>query len=127
MQEPATTPLYHRLNVWALTASFAISGLILGFITLPLRLLKRHGEERMFGGPPPWAGAGTPHPWTGPSGAPQPWSGSFEPHGPWAAHAMMHHGPGVGWHIIAIVIVAIFAGIAGALIAAVYNALLPRK
>jgi len=66
-------------------------------------------------------------PWPGPSGAPQPFGGAMQPH-PWGAmHPMLlHHGPSVAVLLILVVVFAIVAGIAGAIVAVVYNALLPR-
>jgi len=125
MQETTITPQFLRLRVWALTVAFAASAFVVGLLSLPVHLLKMHrlGPGELPGGPGAWPG-GRVQPWPTPSGAPQPYGGAMGPHA-WGAHPMMAH-HGVALVLLLIVVFAIVAGIAGAIVAAVYNALLPK-
>ena len=125
MQEPASSP-FARLHVWALTASFATAALILGLLSLPLHLLRRRAYEGYggpFGAAPMVVPGASPQPWPVPSGA----HGWPEWHHAWGGgYAMMHHlSPGIA--VLIVISMAIVAGIGGAIVASVYNALLPKK
>ena len=119
MQETTPNPTFARLHVWALTVAFSATALIIGILSLPVHLLRHHGGRP--GGFHEWGeGPGGMRPWPVPSGAPQPWTGP---------PAMIHHDGGLALaHVlIALVVFAILAGLAGAIIAATYNALLKRS
>jgi|GEM_PF-2384355 len=125
MQETTPVPQFLRLRVWALTVAFAASAFVVGLLSLAVHLLKVH--RRVPGPFPGGMGGypgGRPQPWPAPSGAAQPWGGGMYPHALGAHPMMAHHG--VLLALLLIVIFAIVAGIAGSIVAAVYNALLPK-
>lgn len=131
MQEPTPAPPFQRLHVWSLTLSFAITTLIIGLLTLPAVLIARRAHEEPFEGSPPWAAPGaSPQPLPGASGAPRPWEGPYWHHGWGGPYPMLlqhHHPLSPAFHVLVIVSMAILAGIGGAIIAALYNAFLPKK
>lgn len=102
---PSPTSLYLRLNVWGLALASALTTVILGLIAWPIHaMMMAHAAARYgtYGGP--WQGM--------PSG----------PHAP----MMMH--PGLGaWHFFGLIIVMIWAGVGGAILAALYNAFIARR
>jgi hypothetical protein len=102
MQQPAQ-PVFLRLHVWGFAVASAVAAVALCLLTLPLHLWmhQRHGAYGMMHG-----GLGTY---------------------PGAGHMMMSH-PGLGlWPLWALILVALWAGIAGAIVAAVYNAIAQRR
>lgn len=99
-----------RLHVWGLTVASGVAALLMGLLALPLHLLKYAHEMRapMMRGP-----MGTP------PGMGYPPQGVLEPHA-WQA------GGGIGLLVLGLILLAVWGGIAGAVVAAVYNALLPK-
>jgi hypothetical protein len=96
-----------RLHVWGLTVASGVAALLMGLLALPLHLLKLHGL--MTRGP-----MGTP------PGMGYPPQGMMQPHA-W------HAGGGIGLLVLGLILLAVWGGIAGAVVAAVYNALLPKS
>ena len=104
--QSVTVPRYLSLNVWSLTLGSASAALVLGIVTLPMKMLAIH--HRM--------GYGFTGPGPGPGTVPAPDIG------------MMHHAAfaTLPWHIVGLLAFVILVGIGGAIIAAVYNASLPK-
>ncbi len=100
---PTTPPGYVRVHVWSATLAAAVTALLLGLIAWPIRAAL-------------WAHAWRHGAWRGMTGAPAH---------PMMAHPMLFH-PMAGVHLLAIVVVAIWAGIGGAVFAALYNAFAPQ-
>jgi len=121
MQETPTTQ-YLRLRVWALTVGFAASAFVVGILALPAHLLKAAHAHQMMGGP---FGPGE-RPWPLPSGIQLP-PGMPPGPGPHDTLFFVHHEPSIAIAIFGLLAVTVVAGIAGAIIAAVYNALLPKQ
>jgi len=96
MQNLPASPGYSHLSVWGFAVGFAASALFLGVIMWPAGMMM-HGAW----GSNPMMGQG--------------------------AHPMMGYGSGYGWwHTGGLLLGAIIAGVAGAIIAAVHNALVPK-
>ncbi len=96
--ESPSIPSYVRLNVWGLTVASAVTALLLGLISWPLHAMmwmNRMGGYGMHGPGYPMPGPGYP---------------------------MMQGGYFGVWHLELLVIVAVWAGIGGAALAAIYNA-----
>lgn len=103
--QSVTAPRYLSLNVWSLTLGSACAALVLGIVVLPVKMLAIH--HRM--------GYGITGPGPGPGTVPGPDIGMY--------HAAFASLP---WHIVALLAIVILVGIGGAIIAAVYNASLPK-
>jgi hypothetical protein len=98
MQEPIQ-PLFQRLSIWAMSVAFATAAFALAVLAFPLAMLHHHmGYKMMRGG-----------------GYPMPQAGGD--------YGMMHAGgmPWM-WHIGMLLVFVLWAGISGAIVAAVYNA-----
>jgi hypothetical protein len=102
---------YGRLHVWGLTVASGAAALLMGLLALPLHLLKHVHEMRepMMRGP-----MGTP------PGMGYPPQGMMQPH-------TWHAGGEIGLLVVGLILLAVWGGIAGAVVAAVYNALLPKS
>jgi len=118
MQEQITTA---PLRVWPFALATSAAAIILGILAIPIHFVKhmamaRHFEhfrvDRMPGGP----GPAVPVPPGVPAGP--------EVHGAWLA---AHIGLGIEWAIVGLIVLAVYAGVAGAVLAAVYNALASRR
>ena len=116
------------LRVWPFTLSAAAAALVVGILAIPIHLVKHMTMQRHFetfgmprtpGGP----GPGMPAP-NMPPGMPQPGMPGPEVHGVWQT---AHPGIGIEWAIIGLVVIAVYSGVAGAVLAAVYNALIFRR
>jgi hypothetical protein len=100
---PAASRVYARLHVWSLSLASALTTLLLGLIAWPIHAMMMARAAARYGM------------YTG------PWRGMAGPHAP-----MMH--PALGsWHLLGLVIVLIWAGIAAAILAALYNAFIPKR
>lgn len=100
MQQP-NQPVLLRLGVWAFAVASAVAAAALCILTLPVHLWM---HER-------FAGYGMMH------------GGGYPGAGPW----MMHQG-GLGlWPLWALILVSLWAGIGGAIVAAVYNTVVQRR
>jgi hypothetical protein len=97
-----------HINVWGLTVGFAAAAIVVGLLSWPLHLMVRWAVWGM-GGP-------------GMMGAPGMMGGG--PMG--AAHPTIGGGTLAVWYIGGLLAFAIIASVAGAIIAAVHNALQPR-
>lgn len=89
-----------RLNVGAMAAASAVTALIIAILALPLHLMR---ERTMLATP-----RGTIFPAPGP---PHPMGGGFA----------------LGFLLVWLLIVLVYAGVAGALFAAIYNVTLTRR
>lgn len=120
MQElPASAPL----RVWPFTLAAAATALLVGILTIPIHILK-HMAMRRFEFETP-IGPGVPHLPGGPGPAfPPPGPGGPDMHGTWFA---VHAGLGIEMLVIGLIVVAVYAGVAGAVFAAVYNAIATRR
>jgi hypothetical protein len=96
---------YFRFNVWATTLASAATGLIIVILSLPFhRMHPRMGlAGPRIGIVAPGVGVVPPHP------------------------APLGGGPVVGWIFIGLLAVIVYAGIAGAIFAAIYNAIVSRR
>jgi hypothetical protein len=102
MQTPSPL-VWQRLNVWGFTVASATAAVVLCIVTLPLHIWMRHH----------WTPYGMMH-----------GGGAYTSPG----YPMMHHaGFGLMHVVVALVMVAVFAGIGGAVVAAVYNAMLRER
>ena len=116
------------LRVWPFTLAASATALVVGILTIPIHLVKhmamaRHFETygvRVPGGP----GPGMPLPSLPPGVPPPGMPGGPEAHGVWIA---AHPGLGIEWAIIGLIVIAVYAGVAGAVFAAVYNAIVSRR
>ena len=95
--EQPTQTVFARLHVWGFTVSCAVAAAVLSVLALPLHMWK-HEHFAGYG-----MGQGGPGPY-GPEG-----------------HAM-----GL-WPVWMLLLVTLWAGIAGAIVAAVYNAMVARR
>ena len=93
-------PFFQRLSIWAMSVAFATAAFALAVLTFPLAMLHHHMGYKMMRG----------------SGYPMP--------APGGDYAMMHHAGGMPWmwHIGMMLAFVLWAGISGAIVAAVYNA-----
>jgi hypothetical protein len=129
MQEQ--TAIVPTLRVWPFTLAAGASALVIGILAIPIHIIKHfsHGGgmvERMervgpgMPGPGMPGGPGVP----GTPGMPGPMMPGPEMHGAWQT---AHVGFGIEWAIIGLIVIAVYAGVAGAVFAAVYNALVTRR
>jgi hypothetical protein len=99
---------YLKFNVGATAAASAVTALIIAILALPLHLMR---ERAVVG----FAGAGRVFPGPGrefpPAGMPHPMGGGFA----------------LGLLLVWLLIVLVYAGVAGALFAAIYNVTLTRR
>jgi hypothetical protein len=98
MQE-SPQPVYLRFHVWGFTVASAVAAAVLCLLTLPVHMWKHQryaGYGMLHGGPGAYPGAGP---------------------------AMMHHAGFGLWPLWALILVVLWAGIGGAIFAAVYNAM----
>src|ERR1700687_5595026 len=119
-QTVSATPL----RVWPFTVASATTALVVGILAIPIHIVKHmaHGFDREMGMPRPPEGGVLP-PGAMPGGPMMPGGPGAEMHGAWAMHA----GLGIEWAIVGLIVVAVYAGVAGAVFASVYNALLARR
>ena len=105
MEQPQQ-PKSLSLDVWSVTAASALTALIVAILSLPLHLMH---AGRMVGG-----AMGGPR-----SGMPM--QGMMQPH--------LAPSPGMilVWVLIVLLVVFVYGGIAGAIFAALYNAILTRR
>jgi hypothetical protein len=116
-----------RLNVWGLSIASAATVLLLALLALPLHLAahahRMHAHALrgpMMRGPfgyPPVTGSPPP-------GGPAFPAPHFPPPGMMEHHAA--YGGGLGLLALALVAIVLWGGLAGALVAVIYNALLPK-
>lgn len=122
MQETSsTTPL----RVWPFTLAAASTAVVVGIMTIPIHILKHFAVKRFEFETP--MGQNFPRvPGPGPGFPPPPPAGPMGPemHGAWQ---MAHVGIGIEWIVIGLLVVAVYAGVAGAVFAAVYNAMATRR
>jgi hypothetical protein len=100
-----------RLNIWALTIGFTVAAMVDGLLAWPAHVWMhpRFGmgtSPGMFGGP---GAVGVP----GMMGQ----QGMVAMHGSWNA----------GWVLVCLLALGVYAGVAGAIIGAVYNAVVSRR
>jgi hypothetical protein len=98
---------YLKLNVRAATLASAITAVIMVVLSLPVHIVMYAHEMR---------------PEMAPGGGPMP-------HGP-GSEMMQPPMWGIGfagWIIVALLVVIVYSGVAGAIFAAIYNALLPKR
>ena len=93
---------YLRLNVWATCVSFAVAAAALAILAWPFTLLAHHRMYEMHDGGYPMMHGG-------------------------AAYGKYGGGAAVGVHVGIFLAFVIWAGIAGAIVAAVYNAMVGRR
>jgi hypothetical protein len=99
--QSAPVSAFLQLNVGAFALACAITAFIAGLVAWPFQAMM-------------WARAAR-------YGVYGPWHGMAGPHAP-----MMHAGLGA-WHLLALVILFVWAGIFGAILAALYNAFVPKR
>lgn len=100
MQQPEPQPItFSRLNVWGVTLSGALTALIILILSLPFHLMHQRsmGEPRGFS-----PGAAAQHPMMGGEGI-------------------------VAFVLIALLLALVYGGVAGAIFASIYNAILNRR
>ncbi|HEY9085990.1 MAG TPA: hypothetical protein VIN40_08675 [Candidatus Tyrphobacter sp.] len=99
-----------KLNVWATTVSSAVTALIMVILWLPFHLM--HGRRML--------GHGTFGPMQGSMPANAAAQGMMVPHA-------MGGGVLVGWLLVGILVVLVYAAVTGALFAAIYNAIAHKR
>jgi len=117
MQEQSTAA---PLRVWPFALATSAAAVIIGILSIPIHLVKHFAMARHFEGYRVERIPGGPGPGVPPAGVP----GGPEVHGAWMA---AHIGLGIEWAIVALIVLAVYAGVAGAVLAAVYNALAARR
>lgn len=100
---PPVAGPFLRLHVWSLALASALTALILAIIAWPIHAMMMARAAVRYG---------TYGGWQGPAGA----------HAP----LMMHHTMGP-WHLLGVTVVMVWAGIGGAIVAALYNAFIGRS
>jgi len=106
MQQPEHDSAYLRLNVWTAALASAITAVIIAVLSLPVHLTMHARAMRET-----W----------GPNGAPSP-----GPPGTMMQSPMWGAGF-AAWIIVALLVVIVYSGVAGAIFAAIYNALLRKR
>ena len=101
MQQSEPQPAaFLRLNVWGVTLSSALTALIVLILSFPLHLMHQRSMAGARGGGPDF---GAPHPMMGGDGI------------------------SVAFVLIALLLALVYGGVAGAIFASLYNAILNRR
>jgi hypothetical protein len=93
-----------KLNVWSVTLASVITAVVMTVLTLPFRALVAAHMMRV---------------WSAEGGAALP--------GAMMRHPMLGGGFGIAALFVGLLVVVVYSGIAGALFAAIYNALVARQ
>lgn len=99
-----------KLSIRAVTLSSALTTLIMTLLLLPLHLLHRHAMMLMA----PGARSGGMMP-------------GMMPHDQMTFHAQLGSWPVIAWILLALAVIVVYAGVAGFIFGAIYNAFAPKQ